>query len=348
MHYLITKLLTLFICCIFYMRAYDLQYQNHAIIKQQPVGILIVAFNRPDYLAQVITSLEHNPESQTLPFYFFLDGGPHAKQPENVALINASKIKDKTIILRERNYGCPKNHIDSKRFMFDWCNFEKVIVIEEDLEVSPSFINLNLKLHEWAKKTYSNVGVVQCWSYCYLTKEEKLKHLHEIEDSEKQCWSFVGYCFDKEIWNHMKPILYEYESFVDQIPYTQDCARGRSKPGESLMAQPIRAWVKNLIAQRKPMVEAAGKHCIPTTVDAWFNNTFCAETFQPNQDVMTIFSLLMAGYIKVRTIVNRARHIGAEGLSTNKDEFNNVFKNIKFDNFVAEDIALHDFTLVTD
>lgn len=321
---------------------YNQKHLNQAIIKNQPYAILIVAFNRPDYLAQVIASLEQNPESQRLPFYFFLDGGPHAKQKENVALINASTIKNKTIILRDRNYGCPKNHIDAKRFMFDWCGFKKVIILEEDLVVSASFIHLNLELHKWARKRFSNVGVVQCWSYCYLPEEEKSKRLHWVEDSANRWWSFVGYCLDQQVWNDIRSTLYAYEFFIDQIPHTDEFSRQRSKPGTSFVAEKIRAWARKLMTQRNSMQRAAGKSLFKTNVDSYIDIRF-ASLFEPNQDVMMGFALWMAGYTKIRTVVNRARHVGEVGISTDKDIFHEAFQAIKLDNFTKKDLKLYNF-----
>ena len=325
---------------------YDQRYRNKAIIEKQPVGVLIVAFNRPDYLAQVIASLEQNPESQSLPFYFFLDGGPRAKQQELAALINTSTIKNKEIILRERNYGCPKNHVDSKRFMFDWCGFNKVIVLEEDLVVTPSFLRLNLALHKWAKKRFSNVGVVQCWSYCYLSREEKQKKLDAVFNADSWWWSFVGYCLDKEVWDKMKGMLYEYESFVDQIPHTEEFSKQRSKPGTSFMAPEISAWAQSLIAKRTLMQKTPGKRLFPTNVDRYIKERFRRNRFIPSQDLTTGFCLWIAGYIKIRTVVNRARHIGEIGITVDKERFDEVYDQIKLDDFSHEDDALRYFSIL--
>ena len=72
---------------------YEEKFQNIADKTNQTTGIMVVAFNRPHYFRQVIESLEMNPESQTLPFYFFLEGGKGATQQENLEIINSSNIK---------------------------------------------------------------------------------------------------------------------------------------------------------------------------------------------------------------------------------------------------------------
>lgn len=327
---------------------YEIQYGNKAIIAKQPIAIAIIAFNRPEYLAKVITSLENNLESQSLPFFFFLDGGPEAKQTENIALINASTIKHKIIITRKHNYGCPKNHIDSKRFMFDWCGFEKIVVIEEDLVVSPSFIHLTLELHKWAKEHFSNVGVVQCWSYCYLNQQSKLEKLNMVEASERHWCSFVGYCLDKEVWNNMKPFLYQYELFLDQIPQNDKFNKARSKPGFSSIAPSIRNWIKAILPTRPPFRKKPGKKLFPSNSDHLINKYFSSDIFEPNQDAMTAFALWMAGYIKIRTVVNRAQHIGQEGITCNKAKYQKKFQPINLDYFTNQDLQLHQFVINRD
>jgi hypothetical protein len=324
---------------------YDPIFHNIAIRENQPHAILIVAFNRPNYLDQVIKSLEKNHESQSLPFYFFLDGGPHSKQQENIALIDASTIKNKTIIARNCNYGCPKNHIDAKRFMFDWCGFDKVVVIEEDLVVSPSFIYMNLELHRWAKENFSNVGVVQCWSYCRLTRKEKLKNLNKVEDSGPNWWSFVGYCLDNEVWTNIRSILYHYESFVDQIPQTEEFDKQRSKPSVSFIAPNIRSWMRTIMPERIPMLQIPGKKIFPSTSDFSLQKRYAMEDFSVSQDTTTGFALWMAGYIKIRTVVNRARHVGEEGITVNKEIFDKTFQSIRLHAFPHRDRMIHDFRL---
>jgi hypothetical protein len=324
---------------------YDPNYRDISLITKQPYAVCVVAFNRPDHLARVIKSLENNPESFWIPFYFFLDGGPDGQQEKNSNIINASTIKNKTIITRDHNYGCPKNHIDAKRFMFDWCGFEKVIVLEEDLIVSPSFIHLNLTLHAWAKKKFSNVGVVQCWSYCYLTKKEKQLFLNQVSADCNPWWSFVGYCIDKEVWDTMSCFLYEYELFINQIPHTDHYQRERSKPGTSDIGPIIHNWIKTIALKHPPLLKQPGKEIFPNNAKHTIKRWCFSDKFQPNQDMMTGLALMMAGYIKIGTIVNRARHIGHDGITCNQKIFDKKFKRIRLDTFTEIDENLCTFVL---
>lgn len=168
------------------LHKYEEKYKNIASTENRRTAIVILAFNRPFYLQQLLSSLEANQESNHLPFYFMLDGGSHASQSENNMVIEKSAIKNKHIIFRDRNYGICKNLIDAKKFIFDWCNYEKIIVLEDDLIVSPHYIKVILDLHDWAKKEFDNMGTVSCWTYCFLDKEAKQAKLALVKSASKR------------------------------------------------------------------------------------------------------------------------------------------------------------------
>lgn len=312
---------------------YDKEYQNISVVTKQPVGIMVVAYNRPEYFYKVILSIEKNAESQHLPFYFFLDGGPKSKQKENIEIINSSKIKNKTIIIRNENYGCAKNLIDARRFMFDWCNFNKVIVLEDDMVISPHYFKITLDLHSWATKNYDNVGVVQCWSYCFLNVAQKRQSLHLVQNSGLYWWSFVSYCLDKSVWNKMKPILYEYESkFVDSIPKTDEFFKERSQPSLSKNVDKIRLWVQNLVKKKVKKPKQNNERIFKESNHGF--SMFSSDKFLPNQDNLTALSLWLVDYIKIQTVVNRAIHIGENGLSFDEKLFKDYgYAKIVLDNF---------------
>ncbi len=314
-----------------FSQVYDQKYQDMAIRENTPVGVVVVAYNRPSYFLQVIKSIEENPEAAHLPFFFMLDGGPLAEQEENTKMIQASSIAHKEIILRERNYGCAKNLIDARRFMFDWCKFEKIIVMEDDLVITPQYLGLLLRLHQWAKENYDNVGVVQAWTSCLLNYEEKKQRLNEVVGGGAFWWSFVSYCIDQETWAMMSPILYEYESrFIDAIPQTEEFFKQRSKPNLSDKVEEIRQWIWELINDR-PMKSFVDQRTFKTK-RLNYESIFTNKLFEPNQDHMTGFALWMAGLIKIQTVVNRAKHIGEVGLTCD----NKSFKAHKFDKIILD------------
>lgn len=321
---------------------YDQKYYEKSLLTQQPVGVVIVAYNRPYYLSQLIESIERNEESQSLPFFFILDGGPYATQVKNCEIINRSTIKNKEIILRERNFGCAKTIIDAKRFMFDWCKFKKVIFMEEDLIVSSFYFKLLLAFHTWAQQKYSNVGVVQCYSYCLLNETKKKQSLNLVQGGGKEWWSFVTYCIDNEVWDRVKPILYEYEErFVDTIPFTDDFLQERSRPALGAQVQEIRTWIRTLVKKKSENQRDEREVFIDNTVN--LRNYFCNTPFEPNGDIIFGFALWLLGYVKMQTVVNRAKHVGKIGVTYDSKLYVKMKHNrIKLSNF-QEDAFLNSF-----
>src|SRR5690606_27333394 len=116
-----------------------------------------------------------------------------AKQDDLIDIIEQSSIAKKIILKRNRNYGCPKNHIDSKRFAFEWCGFSKVVVMEEDIVITPSYFTFMQNFYDWAHAHHENVGAVQSWNHqCFSSRAVKQKQLDLIRQNPTY-YIFVTY-----------------------------------------------------------------------------------------------------------------------------------------------------------
>ena len=209
--------------------SYSYTYKNYALKAGLDTAILIIGYNRPHYLSQCIASLEKHKQTDNICFIFALDGGEEATQKEHSELIEKASFKDKIILLREHNYGCPKNHIDGQRFAFDWCRFKEVIVLQEDMEVASNFIPFMLNFHRWATKNYTNIGATSGSSFSFLSEQDK-KTKNNLVAEDDAWWLFRSYCIDSYAWETIKHTLYSYEEIIDQIPTTHTYAQARSKP----------------------------------------------------------------------------------------------------------------------
>ena len=319
---------------------YDNRYKDASQIYNQEIAVLITAYNRPEYFSQCIKSIEQNPQSQSFIFIFALDGGPKSEQQQNVAIINSSTIKNKIILLRDRNYGCPKNHIDSKRFAFEWCKFKKVIILEEDIVITPSYFTFLLNLHEWATRKYANIGAVQGWAKCYLSKTQKKQKLNLVQENPIT-WNFITYCIDSLCWQKISPILYMFENFVDQIPHTPEYDKQRSKPYLWQGMKDIREWVHTLVNAKTKSPD--NPHTLISKLS--LRNFFLAPNFAAAQDVMMGFSFYMEDLIKLQPIVNRVLHIGKHGITTNEERYDRLYKPMKLDVY-EEDKTLLSFKFI--
>ncbi len=303
-------------------------------------AVLVLAYNRPDYFEKCLKALERNPESESMPFIFALDGGPGSKQKELSTLIENSKIKHKQILLREYNYGCAKSYIDAQRYAFDTCYFQKLIVIEDDVVVTDSYIDFMLNFHSWAEQSYSNIGVVQGWSLCWLSAAEKIKRIDQVTENSLH-WSFVTYCIDKKTWNTIKPLLYRFEKYIDAIPTKYK--KERSRPEFSFLHKEIKDWVKNTVKSKKK------KGSLGDLVSAYskqHQKAFLCKKFTTNIDHIMGFTLYMHNLIKLKTVVNRAIHIGVEGISTNNRIYNRWKYNTMVLDMFPEDSSKKSFKLI--
>ncbi len=248
------------------------------------------------------------------------------------------------------NYGCPKNHIDSKRFMFDWCGFKKVIVIEEDVVVSSHYIKTLLDFHAWAKKNYANVGIVQLWSPCFLSAGQKKDVLNSVEETTI-FHSLVTYCLDRELWNAISSFLYEYEQlFIDPLLGNEVLSRSRSKPDEGIYAQEMKKWLVKKILNSNRQTAKKGWENGLAILDSRFNLLEISKKggYCVNQDWITADAICLAGSIRLQTVVNRVAHIGKEGISTDPEIwYKYMFDKIVLDEF-DEDATIEEFMMVTD
>ncbi len=108
-----------------------------------PPAVAVFAYNRPRHLERCLASLRSNPEAAESTGYFFLDGPrsaadePLVEQVRRVALTSA--IFRRTIVMdRGSNLGLSRNVIDGVTQVLT--AHPRVVVVEDDLVVSPAFL----------------------------------------------------------------------------------------------------------------------------------------------------------------------------------------------------------------
>lgn len=129
--------------------------------------IVLFVYNRPWHTRQVLNSLKANHLASQSILYVFSDGEKQEATSEDRANILAIKqllLEDKwckavTIIHREKNYGLAANVIEGITYVIN--RHDKVIVLEDDLLVSPHFLsycNEGLGLYKDIKNVYAING----------------------------------------------------------------------------------------------------------------------------------------------------------------------------------------------
>ncbi|MDP6639904.1 MAG: hypothetical protein QGH90_01345 [Candidatus Poseidoniaceae archaeon] len=263
-------------------------------------AILVIGFKRLSYFQQTLESLERNPESQTLDFYFYLDGGRESRQDELIEMINTSSIKNKHIVCRESNYGIGRHLIGARREIFDGLGYDRLILFEDDMILSSSYISTVLKISDWAHQ-YDNVGTVMAYNLNTTNREEQLSDLDKVIPTNRHFW---GYCLTRKVWDDIKHVLYDYEEeYLDGVPYKKrNHRRIRKKYMPHWMTQPRRKYSGKLL-------EIPEDALTPPFAIKQDRNT------PTSQDAMTALGLWNAGYARLTTVVPRARYIGIHGLS---------------------------------
>jgi hypothetical protein len=284
--------------------------------KKNNIAVAVFSFNRPDYLKQVISSLEKNADLEGLDFYMFQDGAINkfskrvaAKEDDiNKCVIEwvVSNLPNKTLIRNSDNLGIGITQYQAKVFLFDEMKYDEVIFFEDDLILSKHYlriIRLMLKLY----KNNTDIGAVTCHGIGYRFKDrnEKEKRLSCLTYGNHNLW---GWAMWKDRWEKIKPIFGEYYSFIKDIDY-----------------------------KYRPHLEIA----------SWYKQKNMS-TKASSQDGAVYCAFFLNHYLVLNTRVNRGQYIGAKGehmtpeIFESRDYYRSIIDEFKEDETIMqfEDIDL--------
>jgi hypothetical protein len=134
--------------------------------------VILFAYNRPNHIKKNIESLLKNKEAGQSDLFVFSDAPKKEEDKLKVEqvreyLSTITQFQSVTIVKREFNYGLGKNIIDGVTEIV--ATYGKVIVLEDDLVVSPYFLeymNEGLELYE------NDDRVISIHGYVYPVKEK--------------------------------------------------------------------------------------------------------------------------------------------------------------------------------
>ncbi len=135
--------------------------------RKELAPIILFAYNRPKHVKQVLEALQQNKLSEQSELFIFSDGGKDFEDEKLVEetrkiLDNTTGFKKTTVIKRPVNFGLAANVIDGVSTIIE--KYGKVIVLEDDLITSPTFLSFMNK----ALDVYENVDeVAHIHSFCY-------------------------------------------------------------------------------------------------------------------------------------------------------------------------------------
>lgn len=157
--------------------------------------ILLFVYNRPRHTEMVLDSLLQNSEAQLSDLFIYADGcsGSTTPEVESVRKIiqSISGFKSITITIREKNWGLAKNIISGVTEVIN--KYQKVIVLEDDLIVSPYF----LKFMNDALITYEHENRVGHIQACDFTNDARLPDNFLIKWTGSWGWATWKRAWDK-------------------------------------------------------------------------------------------------------------------------------------------------------
>ena len=263
-------------------------------------AVATFGFGRPDHFDRMLRSLGSCPEVEegTVDVFHFLDGGPGSQQDELRAVIDASGVPFTSIIARTENYGVGRQLIGARRELLDEHGYDRMVLVEDDIELNSTYLTSLLKLSDWAE-AYADVGTVQVWNVEAGAEEELRPYLHQVELTNRH---FVTYCLTKRVWDLIKPVLYAYEErFLLKRPYGK-------RPHYR-----IRRFMRQQLKQAR---KTAGTTRLDPPAQAVHNPfpTVPWRTAPTSQDAITSLAMYLQGLHRLTTRVSHAFYFGETGV----------------------------------
>ena len=129
--------------------------------------IILFTYNRLSHTKQTIEALQKNELAKNSELFIYSDGGRDEESWDKVKIIREylktiSGFKNITVIQRETNIGLAQNIIDGVTKIVN--QYEKIIVLEDDIVTSPYFLNFMNDSLNFYEKT-SKVWHISGWNY---------------------------------------------------------------------------------------------------------------------------------------------------------------------------------------
>lgn len=263
-------------------------------------AIACFGYGRPEFYQRMLASLGNCKEisNQEIDLFHYLDGGPESMQSELVEVIENSGVPFKKIVRRETNFGVGRQLIGARRELLDDEGYDRMIMMEDDIEVGETYLTALLNLSDWADK-FEDVGCVQVWNVQSGEQNELLDRMGEVVLTNRH---FVTYCITKKAWDKISPVLYRYESkFISKKHYSK-------RPHYR-----IRLFIWNLIRKGRRTQTGILLNPPNEAISHPFPKVYW-RTSPTSQDAITSIALHNAGLYRLATTVPRAFYFGETGV----------------------------------
>lgn len=281
-------------------------------------AILLLGFNRVDYFQQTLAALESNSAAHKCDLHVYLDGGEKARQPELVKLVEDSSFTNPTFVLRQENWGIGRHLIDARRTLFDTLGYDRVILLEDDMLLAPSYIQTVLDLSDWSQQ-FCDIGTVMAYNINHDSAELQSEQMPDVVATNRHFW---GYVMTREVWDIIKHIIYDFEKkYLSKNTY-RDRSHFR-----------IRWMFMRSVMSKKRNIRSGTKLIPAECLTPPFPRI--PRKSPTSQDAITALALWHHGFGRVTTRVSRAEYIGVEGFSFSPK----LYADFGFENQNTQDLS---------
>jgi len=185
------------------------------------IPVIIISFNRPDYLELVLLSLKR----QSLPLdlfkiYLFQDGGIDRFSGKVVADTSKSIetfkyiFPTQTIIESDVNLGVALNYDRAEKFAFDVLKADYAFFFEDDLVLGFNYLKALMRMTEFALDE-PRVGYVAAYGDHYASPKDQISNAKKVIMLDHK-W---GFALTKRQWLLQKEIIDGYIDIIKTSNY---------------------------------------------------------------------------------------------------------------------------------
>lgn len=191
----------------------------------QKIGVAIIAFDRPDYLAGLVESLAGGTRASEGDYHLFQDGvvnrwsgrvaGLRAGMRESLGVFRDSALPVKYEHCRDENLGIAVNQFEALEFMCG--QYERVVLLEDDVVLSPHYLRLAGVLFDQLEDR----GDV--FSFCLGFKRLCARYQvgENLDKMIRVCGHWWGECLWSAKWKLARPHFMEYYHLVGDVDYQE-------------------------------------------------------------------------------------------------------------------------------
>lgn len=218
-------------------------------MDKKKTAIVISVFDRPEYTAKCLKSLENNTDYAQYPLFILADGPPPDDEISQANVLTVRKqLKNlkhpnKIIIARNENVGVGINITEGKNTIFDTYDFDQLILCVDDCLFAPYAIRALLTFHEALGKKLpaGELYTTDLFSPAVMTKEEKLRHMSTIAEGG----GHVFYVLTREIWELEREMLEEYLTL-----FIRPHVGNASRPYRQRKHDAVREWLEKKLGSK--------------------------------------------------------------------------------------------------